>query len=239
MVELSAAGDCARKLRHFSYLQGVSLKDTFHKILRSGFMKDEKVIKSPDTERKDRIPPGQRTTQKWPVLHYGRVPSIDISKWAFTISGVVEKERKISYQEFMFLPRVRIFSDIHCVTGWSKLNNLWEGVSTSLVRELTHILPQAKFVTVNSAGGFTTNLSLSDFFESDVLFTIRHNNELLTSEHGYPVRLVVPRLYFWKSAKWVVGIEFMEEDRRGFWESHGYHNHGDPWKEERYNDKRS
>ncbi|MFQ5835531.1 MAG: sulfite oxidase-like oxidoreductase [bacterium] len=197
-------------------------------------MKDKEIIKSPDTKKKDRVPPGQRITEKWPVLHYGKVPNIDTSKWGFTISGMVKKELKISYQEFMSLPRVKVFSDIHCVTGWSMLNNLWEGVSTRVVRKLTHILPEARFVMVHSAGGFTTNLSLSDFFESDVLFAIKHNNELLTPEHGYPIRLVVPRLYFWKSAKWVVGVEFIEEDRKGFWESHGYHNHGDPWKEERY-----
>lgn len=197
-------------------------------------MKVEKVIKSSDTEREDRIPLGQRVTEKWPVLHHGSVPRIDISTWVFTISGMVEKERKINYEEFMSLARVKVLSDIHCVTGWSQLNNLWEGVSTNLMREIVHILPQAKFVMVHSVGGFTTNLSLNDFFQSDVLFAIKHNNELLTVEHGYPVRFVVPRLYFWKSAKWVVGVEFMEEDRRGFWESHGYHNHGDPWKEERY-----
>jgi len=194
----------------------------------------EEVINSPDTERKDRIPPGQRVTEKWPTLHYGVVPDVDISQWTFTISGLVEKERKLDYEEFMSLPRVKVFSDIHCVTGWSKLDNLWEGVSTSVIRQLAHILPEAKFVMVHSAGGFTTNLSLTDFFQPDVLFAIKHNNEPLTPEHGYPVRLVVPRLFFWKSAKWVVGVEFMAEDRPGFWESHGYHNHGDPWKEERY-----
>jgi len=197
-------------------------------------MAEEEVIKSPDTKRKDRIPPGQRLTEKWPTLHYGTVPDTDVSRWTFTISGLVEKERKISYQEFMSLPRVKVFSDVHCVTGWSKLNNLWEGVSTSTIQQLAHILPDAKFVMVHSAGGFTTNLSLSAFFQPDVLFASKHNNDLLTREHGYPLRLVVPQLYFWKSAKWVIGVEFMEQDRPGFWESHGYHNHGDPWKEERY-----
>jgi len=162
------------------------------------------------------------------------VPDIDISKWTFTISGLVEKERTLGYQEFMSLPRVKVFSDIHCVTGWSKLDNLWEGVSTSLIRQLVLILPEAKFVMVHAAGDFTTNLSLSDFFQPDVLFAVKRNNELLTPEHGSPVRLVVPRLYFWKSAKWVVGVEFMAKDKPGFWESNGYHNHGDPWKEERY-----
>ena len=197
-------------------------------------MKDKEVIKSPDTKRKDRVPPGQRLTEKWPVLHYGAVPDIDISRWTFTISGLVEKERKIDYQEFISLPQVKVFADIHCVTGWSKLNNLWEGVSTSIIQQLVRILPEAKFVMVHSAGGFTTNLSINDFLQPDVLFAFKHNNELLTPEHGYPVRLIVPRLYFWKSAKWVVGAEFMEEDSPGFWESQGYHNHGDPWEEERY-----
>jgi len=197
-------------------------------------VEDEKVIKSPDTERENRVPPGQKLTEKWPALHYGTVPDIDISKWTFTISGLVEKERRLNYQEFMALPGVKVFSDIHCVTGWSKLDNLWEGVSTSQIRRLVRILPEAEFVMVHSAGGFTTNLSLDDFFQPDVLFAVKHNNEPLTPAHGYPLRLVVPRLYFWKSAKWVTGVEFMAEDKRGFWESYGYHNHGDPWKEERY-----
>lgn len=192
------------------------------------------VIKSPDTKRKDRVPPGQRLTEKWPTLHYGTVPDIVISQWVFTISGLVERERRLNYQEFMSLPRVEVFSDIHCVTSWSKLDNLWEGVGTSQIRQLTQIFPEAEFVMVHSVGGFTTNLTLSDFFQPDVLFAIKHNNEPLTPEHGYPLRLVVPRLYFWKSAKWVTGVEFMAEDKPGFWESHGYHNHGDPWKEERY-----
>ena len=192
-------------------------------------------ITSPDTQRPNRIPPGQRLTDKWPVLHYGPIPRADSSKWEFTISGLVEEERVLSYQEFMSLPLVKVFSDIHCVTGWSRLNNLWEGVSTGVIKRLTNILPEAQFVIVHSFGGFTTNLTLSDFLESDALFAIKHDDQALTPEHGYPVRLVVPRLYFWKSAKWVTGIQFTAEDVPGFWESRGYHNHGDPWKEERYN----
>jgi len=197
-------------------------------------MKDEAIIRSPDTERKERIPPGQRLTENWPVLHLGPVPPTDDSGWTLTISGLVDKERHLNYEEFMSLPRVKVFSDIHCVTTWSRLNNLWEGVSTGVIRQLTTILPEAQFVTIHSTEGFTTNLTLSDFFEPDVLLAIKHNEEVLTPEHGYPLRLVVPRLYFWKSAKWVVGIEFTAEDKPGFWESRGYHNHGDPWQEERY-----
>jgi DMSO/TMAO reductase YedYZ molybdopterin-dependent catalytic subunit len=197
-------------------------------------MKNSRVIRSPDIERKNRVPPGQRVTEKWPVLQYGGVPKIDVSKWTFRIWGLVKEERELNFEEFMSLPQVKVFSDIHCVTSWSKLDNLWEGVSTSVIKELVDILPKAKFVMVHSVGDFTTNLSLDDFFQPDVLFAVKHDNEVLTPQHGYPVRLVVPRLYFWKSAKWVVGVEFMEKDERGFWESSGYHNHGDPWKEERY-----
>lgn len=197
-------------------------------------MGSEKIVKSPDTERKNRVPPGQRITEKWPVLQYGEVPEIDVSKWIFTISGLVEKELRLTHKDFMSLPRVKVLSDVHCVTGWSKLDNYWGGVSSSVIGKLVKILPEAKFVIVHSSGGFTTNLSLEDFFEPDVLFAVKRNGEFLTPEHGYPVRLVAPRLYFWKSAKWVTGIEFVAVDKRGFWESRGYHNHGDPWKEERY-----
>ena len=197
-------------------------------------MKDEKLIISPDTKRKNRIPPGQKVVTEWPVLHYGNASRIDIARWTFTISGLVAKERKLSYKEFSSLDKVKVFSDIHCVTGWSKLDNLWEGPSSNIVKDLAQILPEAKFVIVHAAGGFTTNLTLSDFLEPDVLFALKHNNEPLASEHGYPIRLIVPRLYFWKSAKWVTGVEFVANDRPGFWETRGYHNHGDPWREERY-----
>ena len=192
------------------------------------------AIRSPNTLRKDRVPPGQRVTDKWPVLHYGNVPTIDNSKWTFNISGLVEPERSLSYDEFMSLPRVKVLSDIHCVTRWSKLDNLWEGPRTAVIKQLTRILPEARFVLVHAAGEFTANLSVEDFFQPDVLFAVKHDGKPLTPEHGAPVRLVVPRLYLWKSAKWVTGVEFLKEDRPGFWESAGYHNRGDPWKEERY-----
>lgn len=197
-------------------------------------MKKEGIIRSPDVKRKDRIPPGQRVTDHWPVLQYGYVYKIDPSRWTFTISGLVKKERKLDYKEFTSLPHVKVLSDIHCVTGWSLFDNLWDGVSTSVIKELVVLKPEAKFVIVHSEGGFTTNLSIDDFSQPDVLFAVKHNEETLTPEHGHPVRLVVPRLYFWKSAKWVTGVEFTADDRPGFWETRGYHNRGDPWKEERY-----
>lgn len=197
-------------------------------------LKEEDVIISPDTQREVRIPPGQHETGRWPVLHAGRVPKIDASNWKFKIWGLVEEEKEYSLEEFLALPQVKVFSDIHCVTTWSKLNNLWEGVSTSTLKGEVEILPEAGYVMVHAQRNFTTNLSLEDFFREDVLFATHHNGQKLNTKHGYPLRLVVPQLYFWKSAKWVTGVEFMEENKPGFWESNGYHIHGDPWSEERY-----
>jgi DMSO/TMAO reductase YedYZ molybdopterin-dependent catalytic subunit len=192
------------------------------------------TIISPDTQRANRIPPGQHVTDKWPVLHYGQVYQVQTERWNLKIFGLVEEEKTIRYDDFMSLPPVKIFSDIHCVTTWSRLNNLWEGVSTSELKNLVNIDAKARYVIVHAAGNFTTNLTLDDFFEPDVLFAFKHNEQPINADHGGPIRLVVPRLYFWKSAKWVTGVEFSEIDRPGFWESNGYHNHGDPWKEERY-----
>ena len=197
-------------------------------------LKAEGVIISPDTERKQRIPPGQHETPAFPVLHYGPVPQIDTAEWTFSIFGLVDKELELSFEEFIKLPQIKVFSDIHCVTSWSRLNNLWEGVPANAIQNLVKIKPEARFVIVHAANGFTANIPLEDFLQNDVLFALKHNDKPLTAEHGGPVRLVVPRLYFWKSAKWAGGIEFVAEDRPGFWERAGYHNHGDPWKEERY-----
>ncbi|MGD0781019.1 MAG: sulfite oxidase-like oxidoreductase [Dehalococcoidales bacterium] len=197
-------------------------------------MDEIKRIISPDTLKQNRVPPGQRLTDKWPVLHHGSVPKIDVKKWTFKITGLVEKEVTLTYEDFISLPRVEVFSDIHCVTTWSKLNNLWEGVSAGVIKDLVQIKGEAKYVMVAGEGGFTTNLPLEDFFQEDVLFAIKHDGQPITSEHGGPVRLVVPRLYFWKSAKWVTGVRFMAKDEPGFWERAGYHMHGDPWTEERY-----
>lgn len=192
------------------------------------------MIVSPDTLRENRTPPGQHLLERWPVLHHGVVPEIDVSAWRFSIFGLVEEERSLDFDEFLSLPRVEVLSDIHCVTRWSRLNNTWEGVGTRTIKELVSIFPEVKFVMVYGAKGFTTNLSIEEFFQEDVLFALKHDGRNLTPEHGFPMRLVVPRLYFWKSAKWVTGLEFMKDEKPGFWESNGYHIHGDPWKEERY-----
>jgi DMSO/TMAO reductase YedYZ molybdopterin-dependent catalytic subunit len=197
-------------------------------------MSDLKRIVSPDTQRKNRLPTGQWLTDKWPVLHYGKIPTIEVKKWTFTITGLVEKERTLSYEELAALPQVEVFSDIHCVTTWSRFNNTWEGVSTGTIMEMAGVKAEAKYVMVHGGGGFTTNLLLEDFLAEDALFALKHDGKSLAAEHGGPVRLVVPRLYFWKSAKWVTGIELKAKNEPGFWERAGYHMHGDPWREERF-----
>jgi DMSO/TMAO reductase YedYZ molybdopterin-dependent catalytic subunit len=197
-------------------------------------MGEMKRIISPDTLRKNRVPPGQHLTDKWPVLHHGKVLTIQTADWTFRITGLVDKERTLTYEEFTALLQVEVFSDIHCVTTWSRLNNLWEGVSSTVIKDLVTIKKEAQYVMVEGAGGFTTNLPLNDFFQEDVLFALKHDGQPISAEHGGPVRLVVPQLYFWKSAKWVTGLRFMAQDVPGFWEQGGYHMHGDPWTEERY-----
>jgi DMSO/TMAO reductase YedYZ molybdopterin-dependent catalytic subunit len=192
------------------------------------------IIYSPDTLRADRIPPGQNETKAWPQLQSSGVPAINPDDWTFIVSGEVEHEVNLNYSEFSALPSQKVFSDIHCVTRWTRLNNLWEGFGAQTVTELVKLRPEAKFVIVHAYGGFTVNLTLSDFLREDVLFAVKHDDTSLTPEHGWPVRLVVPRLYLWKSAKWVTGIEFSAVDQPGFWEKRGYNNHGDPWKEERF-----
>jgi DMSO/TMAO reductase YedYZ molybdopterin-dependent catalytic subunit len=200
-------------------------------------MEIDGIIISPDTQRTNRVPPGQHLTEKWPVLHYGSVPKIDSLKWTLKIFGLVKEPKTLNLTDFRSLPQAKVFSDIHCVTTWSKLNNTWEGVSTVELKKLVMVKPEAKFVIVHAEVNFTTNLTLKEFFDEDVILSTRHNGEAINADHGGPVRLVVPKLYFWKSAKWVTGIEFSASDKPGFWESNGYHNHGDPWTEERYSNR--
>jgi DMSO/TMAO reductase YedYZ molybdopterin-dependent catalytic subunit len=187
-----------------------------------------------DPANKSRVPPGQTVTEGFPVLHYGRVPRFDPAKWDFSFFGLVEKPFKMSYDEFTALPKVRTKSDIHCVTSWSRLDNEWEGVPAVEVINRARLLAEAKYVIVHAEERFTTNLSLEDITREGVLFASKHDGANLSADHGWPLRLVVPHLYFWKSAKWVRGLEFIATDRPGFWETHGYHMRGDPWKEERY-----
>ena len=194
------------------------------------------VVISPDTRRGARVPPGQSRTKKWPVLDASGAPEIDLARWRFRISGLVGKEVEWNWEEFLQLPRTKVFADFHCVTHWSRLGNLWEGVTT---RELVCLAggarAKAAFVLVHGYDrGWTTNLPLDDFLSEDALVATHHDGEPITAEHGGPARLIVPRLYAWKSAKWVAGVELMEHDRAGFWEKNGYHMRGDPWREERF-----
>jgi DMSO/TMAO reductase YedYZ molybdopterin-dependent catalytic subunit len=196
----------------------------------------EDVIISPDTRRENRIPPRQSRTLKWPVLDASGAPSIDLAQWRFSVEGLVAKPISWSWEEFQGLPRVKVFADFHCVTRWSRLGNLWEGVSLrELVDRAGGILPKARFVTIYGYDyGWTTNLPVEDLLVADALVALIHDREPLSTNHGGPARLIVPQLYAWKSAKWLAGLEFTENDRAGFWERNGYHMRGDPWKEERF-----
>jgi len=197
---------------------------------------NEDVIISPDTRRENRIPPRQSRTLKWPVLDASGAPSIDLAQWRFSVEGLVAKPMSWSWEEFQGLPRVKVFADFHCVTRWSRLGNLWEGVSLrELVDRAGGILPKARFVTIYGYDyGWTTNLPVEDLLVADALVALIHDREPLSTNHGGPARLIVPQLYAWKSAKWLAGLEFTENDRAGFWERNGYHMRGDPWKEERF-----
>ena len=181
-----------------------------------------------------RVPPGQRVTEKFPVLHYGSIPRFDPRTWDLKVFGLVEEPLTLSYEQLLELPTTRIVADIHCVTGWSKLDTVWEGVPFQQLLKLVQPKPEAEFVMVHCEQGFTTNVPLDVVMDDDVLLAYRYDDAPLTAEHGYPLRLVVPKRYFWKSAKWVRGLDLMARDRLGFWESRGYHNNADPWKEERY-----
>lgn len=192
------------------------------------------LIISSDTGRSNRIPPGQFQTQKWPVLHAGGVPRIDLEKWSLTLSGLVDHPQKITWQELQAFPHVKILADMHCVTRWSLLDNTWEGVSTRYLANLAGVQSKARYVIAHGEHGFTTNLPLSDFLDDDCLVAWSRNGEPLSPDHGWPLRLMIPKLYAWKSAKWLVGLEFTEHNEPGFWEQNGYHNHGDPWTEERF-----
>ncbi len=181
-----------------------------------------------------RVPPGQRVVQEWPVLHEGSVPQVDLTTWDFRIFGLVENEVRFTWDELMALPKKTITTDIHCVTAWSRLGMSFEGIPVRAVLERVRPLPDADYMMVHAEHGFTTNLPLQYLLADNVLLAYAADGKPLTPEHGWPLRLVLPRLYFWKSAKWVRGFEFMDQDRPGFWEQNGYHMRGDPWKEERY-----
>ena len=182
----------------------------------------------------ERLPPGQHGVADFPVLSAGPTPRNPLEKWTFSIEGQVEKPVRWSWEEFQGLPAQDFSVDIHCVTKWTKLDTRWSGVSVDTLLEHVQLDPKAGFVMAYCDGGYTTDLPLPDLLNGQAFVAYRYDGRPLAPEHGGPARLVVPHLYFWKSAKWVRGLRLMEQDKRGFWESAGYHHRGDPWKEERY-----
>ena len=182
-----------------------------------------------------RLPPGQYLTEKWPVLHAGSVARYDdLSAWTLRIFGDVEQELELSWEQFDALPRTTNVQDIHCVTRWSRFDAQFQGVQWSELAKLVEPKPAARFAIAHAEAGFTSNVPLSFLADPDALLATHADGEPLTPEHGYPLRLVIPGKYFWKSAKWLRGIELSSADKPGFWERYGYHNDADPWREERY-----
>jgi DMSO/TMAO reductase YedYZ molybdopterin-dependent catalytic subunit len=180
----------------------------------------------------ERIPPGQYVTPDFPVLSAGPTPRVELGNWRFEITGLVDEPRTWTWEELQALPAEDVTVDIHCVTKWSKLDTAWKGVSVDTL--LKDVPTAAKFVMAHSYGGYTTNLPLKDLTGGKAWVAYTFGGEPLAPEHGGPARLIVPHLYFWKSAKWVRGLELRDDDEPGFWEGYGYHNYGDPWREQRY-----
>jgi DMSO/TMAO reductase YedYZ molybdopterin-dependent catalytic subunit len=183
---------------------------------------------------KERLPPGQVLTAKWPVLHNGDVPRFDPRRWDFRVFGLVDRPLQYTYEELRRLPARDVRCDIHCVTTWSRFDNTFTGVPFPWIAEQAGVRPEARHVLAHCEQGFTANLRLEDLMRDDVLLAWGHDGQDLTPEHGFPLRLLVPHLYFWKSAKWLRGIELLRQDVRGFWERNGYHNRADPWRDQRY-----
>ena len=190
-------------------------------------------ISRPDAQR---LPPGQHLTKDWPVLDLGGAPKISRERWRLDVHGAVEQPVFWDFAAFTAQPQTPFTSDIHCVTTWSRYDNQWEGLATRDLLAACRPRAEARHVVLYAHDGYTTNLALEDFAAEDALLAHSWSGAPLAPEHGGPVRLVVPHLYFWKSAKWLQGIEFLAEDKPGYWEVRGYHNRGDPWKEERYSD---
>ena len=187
----------------------------------------------------ERVPPGQYVTEKFPVLHYGSVPDYKNlqQSWDFRVWGEIEAPRRFTFDEFRALPTAEVHTDIHCVTRWSKLDTTWQGIPfRTLLEHIPPLKPEARHVLAHCEQGYTANVPLDVLMDDDVLLAYRFEGRELDPDHGYPLRLLVPKKYFWKSAKWLRGLEFLAEDQLGFWERYGYNNHADPWKEERYAD---
>ena len=187
-------------------------------------------------ENANRIPPGQSLTTGFPVLQYGPIPRSDLKRWDFKVSGLVHNPLVLKWDDFKTLPRKKVTVDIHCVTRWTKLDTEWEGVDVLELLKLVKPRINARYVVASCEYGFTANVPLDVLRDDDTLLADTFDGKPLAPEHGYPLRLLVPKRYFWKSAKWLRSLSFLEEDQLGFWERHGYHNNADFWKEQRFDD---
>ena len=194
----------------------------------------DQVKSAPDQGRGERVPPGQFVTGKFPVLTYGATPKIDLATWRLRVFGLVEKELELTWTQFRDLPWRVLEADFHCVTQWSALDNTWEGVLFSELISMVRPRPEASYIMAHCYGGYTANLPLEAVSAEQAILAHKRDGQELPPEHGWPLRLVVPSRYGWKSAKWLNGIELMDQDRAGFWELRGYNNNADPWKEERF-----
>ncbi len=201
---------------------------------KENWAREGRLLTGTNAPPEQRLPPGQRLVTNWPVLDLGVQPDISTDKWHLRVDGLVENPVVWKWADFMAQPQVEDVSDIHCVTAWSRFDNRWEGVSARHLLSVVKPKPEAKHIIFHSFDGYTTNLPLEAFADADVLLAHSWEGKPITKEHGGPVRVIVPKLYFWKSAKWVNRMEFIAADRPGFWEERGYHNEGDPWTEQRY-----
>ena len=195
----------------------------------------KRVTNIPGPSSDDRVPPGQFLTEKFPVLHYGSVPIYqNLDKWDFRVFGLVEEPLRLTWNDLMKLPTLTQTVDIHCVTRWSKLDTTWTGIPWRELMKQIRVRPAATHAMAHCEYGFTANVPLEVLDDDDTMLAFLYDKKPLEPDHGYPLRLLVPKKYFWKSAKWLRGIEFMAGDKPGFWERNGYHMEGDPWKEQRF-----
>ena len=188
----------------------------------------------PDPAHRRRLPPGQREVHDWPVLDLGTMPNLSTRDWSFSVGGMVERQLSLSWDDFIAMPQLAVRCDIHCVTAWSRYDNDFVGVPALYLLDLVRPRPEARFLMLRSYDGYTTNLPLADFADDDVILAHQWQGKPISRDHGGPMRLILPKLYLWKSAKWLRHITFTERDSPGYWEQRGYHMRGDPWKEERY-----
>lgn len=195
----------------------------------------KQVKNVPKVDQGERVPPGQFLTQRFPVLHYGETPHYeDLDTWMLRVFGLVNEEKVFTWTDLMALPTNQQTVDIHCVTRWSKLDTTWTGIPWRTFLKVIEVKPEATHVMAHCENNFTTNIALDVLDDDDTMLAYLYEGQPLEPDHGYPMRLLVPKKYFWKSAKWLRGLEFMASDRPGFWERNGYHMEGDPWREERF-----